>query len=345
MPNPPPELVKEQYQLRSTFFLNQLDDLGFFDQFGNIRELGTKVSKKLDWSARSKWAIQEDAWANVSNAAAGQEIFYFIHPNIISAYPTLIRYYRCVNLLPIKGLQRISGVSNVDGLERGAIALGAATADKLTAVLNENMSVMMRLSHVDEERLKGMMFATAGTSIDGSWRNKIGVEGERVVRAFLAQSLQSRGFVEAVGLIDGKILSATDASKLVLAEEVSSIRQITCTNGSQVVFGSEPDIELRSAGGAVLGGIEIKAGLDPAGALERLGAMLKSFESIISKDPDAQTILIASCITSEVQSRLNKSKAVSQIFTLTDVMNNKKGQQQVFVNEALMILELVARRT
>ena len=93
--------------------------------------------------------------------------------------------------------------------------------------------------------------------------------------------------------------------------------------------------------GKTLGAIEVKAGLDPAGALERLGAMFKSFDNILSKQPDAETILVASCITDEVDARLREAQSVRTIFILTDLINNKKGRAAIFINKVRSVLGLI----
>ena len=69
-----------------------------------------------------------------------------------------------------------------------------------------------------------------------------------------------------------------------------------------MVFGSEPDIRFER-GSRLLATIEIKGGTDPAGALERLGAMMKSFRET---HPGCVNFLIAGVVTDEMQSRLEK---------------------------------------
>lgn len=51
---------------------------------------------------------------------------------------------------------------------------------------------------------------------------------------------------------------------------------------------------------------------------------MKSFENIRSESSEAETILVASCITNEVDTRLRSMKGV-RTFIMTDVIQNKKG--------------------
>ncbi len=91
--------------------------------------------------------------------------------------------------------------------------------------------------------------------------------------------------------------------------------------------------------GDIVGIMEIKAGLDPAGALERLGAMFKSFENTLAEYPDAVTVLVASCITKEVESRLNTSMVVRQKYITTDITANDREKRK-FVNRLRVIMKL-----
>ena len=100
---------------------------------------------------------------------------------------------------------------------------------------------------------------------------------------------------------------------------------------------------LISAMGAIVGIIEIKSGLDPAGALERLGAMFKSFENTLAEYPDAVTILVASCITKEVDKRLNASMSVRQRYLTTDITSSE-AEKRKFVNRLRVIMQLVGRK-
>lgn len=101
---------------------------------------------------------------------------------------------------------------------------------------------------------------------------------------------------------------------------------------------------MRDARGRVLAGIEVKAGTDPAGALERLGAVFKSFDRILEESPEAETILVLSCITDEVQSRVDASATIKRKFNLVEILSNKNQIQTQFVNHLRGLLGL-SRRT
>lgn len=82
--------------------------------------------------------------------------------------------------------------------------------------------------------------------------------------------------------------------------------------------------------------IEIKGGKDPAGALERLGAMQKSFDATLAK---CKKILIAGVVTSEMRSRLDKIGDV-KVFIFDDLLNDEEWN--AFTNEVFhYILRIV----
>ena len=114
-------------------------------------------------------------------------------------------------------------------------------------------------------------------------------------------------------------------------------------NGYSILFSSEPDVTIFDPSGSIVGVIEIKSGLDPAGALERLGAMFKSFENTLAEYPDAVTILVASCITDEVDKRLNSSMTVRQRYLTTDITSSEPEKRK-FVNRLRTIMHLTGKK-
>ncbi len=346
MPTVPKEVILEQYQLKSTFFAEKLNEMGFFHFAERIGRIISNQSDAFAWDERTLWGITDDAWEKAKENEI-HPLSVFCHPKILRLHPKLLRYYRCVALLPQKGLSKISGLGNVKEIENGTQTLNNTKIPNILTALNEQTSTIISLTtDIDNEKLSGMMYATAGTTIDGSWRNQIGEEGERVIRSLLLKSLLDN--MEIMALVDKKdrsykVQDWTNEYGNPIAS-INSIKSITVNNGSVVFFSSEPDVQFLNNLGAVVGAMEIKAGIDPAGALERLGAMFKSFDNVLSVSPKAKTILVATCITDEVEARLRESNDVSQIFITTDVINNKGGRGEKLANSARSILGLIPPR-
>ena len=338
----PESAVKESYLLKSTFFYNRLNTNGYFSLFMKVKKFVKIEGDKLDWSKRTEWNISEDAWDIIRERGISPALV-FVHPKVLKLNPCFLKFYRSVAMLPQKGLSAISKVANIDSIEKGKTDSGRIKSEsisKLTNTINEVISVVVTVaSGLNEKRLEGMMYATAGTNIDGAWRNQIGAEGERVIRTIILNGLLN--YNEVTSLIDKTNntieIDSEEANKL--TEDIELVKTINLSNGYSVYFSSEPDITMYNPEGDIVGIIEIKAGLDPAGALERLGAMFKSFENTLAEYPDAVTILVASCITKEVDNRLNASMVVRQKYITTDITANDREKRK-FVNRLRVIMKL-----
>lgn len=346
MPKVPESVTKEQYLLKSTFFFNKLKLHGYFDLFMKVQKLDQVEGRRLDWSKREQWSISKDAW----DALAANEVppmLVFAHPKILKMYPAFLKYYRSVAMLPQKGLKAISHVSNLDSIEEGKIEASALRDDKIKSLvksINEVLSLVVELSSgLSKNEIQGMMYATAGTNIDGSWRNQIGAEGERVIRSIILKELHSHNEVSSITFNKtNKVMSIKECDVSSLLGNMDTVKAINLINGYSVFFSSEPDITLYDAEGGISGIIEIKSGLDPAGALERLGAMFKSFENTLAEYPDAVTILVASCITDEVSLRLNASMVVRQTYITTKITSSDTEKRK-FVNRLRVIMKLTKK--
>lgn len=92
-------------------------------------------------------------------------------------------------------------------------------------------------------------------------------------------------------------------------------------------YGSEPDIDFVRSN-RLIATIEIKGGRDPAGALERLGAMKKSFAETPT---DCVNFLVAGVITPEMKTRLDAMGKV-KVYLLDEIA--KDGERwDDFINE------------
>lgn len=323
MPDVPQHVIAEQYQLKATFFANSLDRRGYIGLFEYVADNLSNLDSSLKWEKSDEFGIRPEIKSAIEDKGwnIGQHL---CHPNLIIANSRYLIYFRCIAALSQKGLKTLSGVSSVDKLEAGKGICNPQQAKSLAIAINENLNAIYAVALPDSEKLKGLMYATAGTTVDGSWRNQIGVEGERIIRTLFLKELLSHHEIAKVMSRSGLEYDAKDIDADWLDEKTAEISSCITSNGAVIQFASEPDIKLIDQNAKTVGGVEIKAGIDPAGALERLGAMMKSFENIRSESSEAETILVASCITNEVETRLRSMKGV-RTFIMTDVIQNKKG--------------------
>lgn len=339
----PYNVVKESYYLKSTFFYNKLRSNGYFDLFSEIQNLASIEGSKLNWDRRASWGISEDAWQIVSQSHL-DPMLVFAHPRILQLNPMFLKYYRSVAMISQKGLKTLAKVSNIEGIERGNYESGklpVRTVESIILILNDIISLVVSLStNLDTNEIQGMMYATAGTNIDGSWRNSIGSEGERVIRSIILKELLVNKEVSSITDRQNKTTPIEMTDALSILDLIENIKSVNLINGYSMIFSSEPDVAMFDDNGAIVGVIEIKAGLDPAGALERLGAMLKSFENTLEEYPNATTVLVSSCITNEVESRLSASMSVRLKYLTVEITSSDKNKRK-FANRMRKIMNLI----
>lgn len=338
MPKVPAEVTKEQYLLRSSFFYNRLRSEGFFKLFMQVQKYLKSEGERLEWTNRGEWGVSEDAWQLIQGTNIPVALV-FMHPKVLTTCPEFLRYYRSVAMIPQKGLTAVSGVSSSEKIENGQSGVSKSQTERLVRTINEFTSLMVNLSTgLNKNELEGMMYATAGVKIDGSWRNQIGNEGERVIRTILFDGLVANDEVSSV-TCRGNTVEVTPKTVNRIREGLEEDQTLNLINGYSMKYSSEPDVEMKDENGDTVGIIEIKSGIDPAGALERLGAMLKSFENTLAEYPSAATILVASCITDEVQKRLNASMIVRSTYVTTSITSSA-SEKRKFVNKIRSLLKL-----
>lgn len=169
--------------------------------------------------------------------------------------------------------------------------------------------------------------ANLGTQINGSWRNEIGNEGSRRIHALILKHFLDKAQISEIILKDDTI-----ASPARVPASIEDIGGLKLVNGYKVLFGSEPDISIRNPQGVLEGAIEVKAGLDPAGALERYGAAKKSFDKTLSENKAAITFHVASSpmLTTAVMDAMANDRLVRKEFNLTDIFVNDAAREEFF---------------
>ena len=105
--------------------------------------------------------------------------------------------------------------------------------------------------------------------------------------------------------------------------------EYTLHDGFVMVFSSEPDVAFRRDG-SLEATIEVKGGIDPAGALERLGAADKSAQAAIEVNPRCKNFLVAGVITPEMRRRLDQSRLFEKDFELVELLSDENRQSEFF---------------
>ena len=229
---------------------------------------------------------------------------------------------------------------NITRLEDGSSSvLPLAKAERLAHLFNSTMGQLFSVRFPPLGELQAVLFLTAGTQVDGSWRNQIGQGAERTVRRLLVRHFSEAGYLHcAVRRRDNREIPVDNVAALLA--DIGQYSACVLSNGAQIIFGSEPDITLVNPAGEVAGAIEVKGGTDPAGALERLGAAGKSFENTLEENPSARTIYLAGAITPEAENRLQRDRRFRSYHDLKEVLTNEVERRRFLdeVNRLLWIL-------
>lgn len=275
-----------------------------------LRELIVSLSDELDFYPLDDMMISEQAWEYVTGSGIEPKLV-FAHPSVLREHPRASQYYRGLALLPQKRVADIAvPVSSwEDGSRKTPITdeQGSRVARLYNAVIS---SIIEGTTNWTLENGYRNIIANMGIGLDGTFRNIIGRDAEDLIRTRIRNWLESRQLI---------LNQNSDATEFQLPA------------GYSMRYGSEPDVLFRRELSGVVrdvATIEIKGGKDPAGALERLGAMQKSFEAT---PPNCVNMLIAGVVTTEMRSRLDQM-GVEKVFLLDDLSYDGASWTD-FVNE------------
>ena len=276
--------------LRSTVIaerLRQRTDENLRDRISQLPEPGYNLDELM---------ISPQAWAHVVSSGIPTRLV-FAHPSILQDHPQTSQYYRGISLLSQK---RVADIARpVSAWEGGERKTPPATEDCLTVARLYNTVISSIITGSTNWTLQNgyrNTLATMGIGLDGTFRNMIGQDAEALIKNRIAEWLRHHS------------LLPNDPSDPVLFH---------LPNDTTMRFGSEPDI-LFERNEETIATIEIKGGKDPAGALERLGAMQKSFDAT---PPGCVNILVAGVVTSEMQHRLSQIGVV-KVFLLDELAHD-----------------------
>ena len=336
------EANRINYRLRSTFFYRKLKEYKTLS-FSNKIDQILPAKHLYSWQGQADWGIGEDAFAYINGHDNLQLIQVFCHPRLIREHSILIAYYRNIAALSQKAVKYLVGidVKKIEIDEENHYPLKEDLAKRLAQLFNEHISLIIdsSIESLTKDELYGILLASTGTQIDGSWRNAIGEEAEKVVQRLLVKEAKERNFLAALLPRVGTAIELYNPEKL--EEQLGNIeryRGVMLVNQTSMLFSSEPDISLLGNQGTTVGVIEVKGGADPAGALERYGAAKKSFEEAFRRNSQVKTILVASCITSEVHTRIQNDSTISTYFNLTEILSEDSTKYKQFVQEVFSIL-------
>ncbi len=299
-------LRKLKSQLLTSALKEKRDELAF--------KALKKIKAPLDWESRGGLMIDESAWDHVVKRLGHDPKEVFCHPDVLLECPITSIYYRGLAGLSIKAARDYVGA--IENLEKGSVRSRLTRSKAVAMARTYNTFVCSIIKNTTEWTLedgKRTVIATLGITFDGVMRNKIGEIAEERVRSLLIEWLTAK-----------QLIAWSTPASMIHAKSVQKEYQLR--NGLVMQFASEPDISFLKNDDLVAV-VEIKGGIDPAGALERYGAALKSFEDAIKKSPKCKTFYIGGVFTEELKRRMDADRLVEKSFNVIEILQQPAARE------------------
>ena len=280
------------------------------------KEIIEKYDKKLSFKPLSKFLIDQYAWDYISNLNLKPHLV-FCHPNLLSEFPVVSLYYRGMAGLSIKAAKDYVG--SIESLEVGSkkVRLNDEKVLKMSRIYNLFIgSIILNSTNWTLENGHRTIIATMGISLDGTIRNKVGDIGEDRMRRLVLQWLLDKDLI-----LNPEFNSDNMPDILPRSYELKQDIKMN--------FSSEPDISFFK-NDELIATIEIKGGIDPAGALERYGAAKKSFEHAVSQSGRCRNFYLGGVFTEELERRINSDRLVEKMYNMILILNERKIRDDFF---------------
>lgn len=284
--------------------------------FQKIRDL----SIELDWKNLDAFSVEKEAWDYVVKKKKYDPKLVFCHPEIIKVLPSSSLYYRCLTGLSIKAAKDYIG--SIESLEVGnkRARLDNKKALKMAQIYNTFICAILKgLDNWTIEDGKRTMIATMGITLDGVMRNKVGSVAEERIRTLIFEWLLDKGLIVE--------------PKLDPSDEIELPTECELIDNIFMKFSAEPDVSFyrkHSGQEELLAIIEIKGGIDPAGALERYGAATKSFQHALGNSQKCKNFFLSAVYTSELQNRIKNDRLVEKYYNIVDILEEPEIKKDFF---------------
>ena len=263
----------------------------------------------LDWSGLN---ISEKAWNKVIHKGI-KPVRIFAHPRVLRGDSKRISYYRMLSMVSQKSMGHVGLCIN--SYEINIKSLDSSSALNIAQHLNSIICMLIEADEVIDERefdlWRGM---AAGSQAQGSWQNSKGEIAEDLVKNVVLIRVKETGL-------------AAD-----LPTNQEKFKKQRLSDGRILTMGKEPDIAIFHKDGKIQVAIEIKGGIDTAGALERFGAAIKSLDRAKQDNPDSITVLIVheASLTDTANGEIDRSKSIDYKFILGELMSKEEEKIKLF---------------
>ena len=293
---------------KSEFFHQKLHEYGLLESAYAIENV---QGENLDWNKKDL-GISEKAWKKVIHRGI-QPVRVFAHPDVLRTVHRSVGYYQKLALVSLKSMNNIGLTITTYESGQNKRPMNQQKAEDVCRRLNELISRLIESDDVIDPRefdlWRGM---TAGSTAQGSWQNKKGDRTEDVIKGIITRRIQSKGLLTRQS-DDGKELRLKD--------------------GRILEYGSEPDLAFYDKDHQILIAVEIKGGIDTAGVLERIGAVIKSLSRAKQENPGVATVLVIPGVSMTEQAKQELEAHQSDIdrwFMVEDVLNSNDVRREIF---------------
>jgi hypothetical protein len=272
---------------------------------------------KLNWKPLAGLLIEQRAWEYVIAAKRYDPKLVFCHPDILLHNPATSIYYRGLCGLSLKAVRDYFGA--VDSLEAGNPRARLDRRKAVRMARTYNAFVCSIINNSTDWTLDNgyrTIVATLGITLDGVMRNKVGSIAEERIRTMVLDWLHEHKLVVKPILIGDQIYAP-------------HTNTFSLRGGVIMQFGSEPDISF-TRDKNLLAVIEIKGGIDPAGALERYGAATKSFQHAITTSVRCKNFYVGAVFTPELRSRIEADRLVEKTFNVIEILHDRRARDKFF---------------
>ncbi len=275
-----------------------------------------QFNRALEWKPLSNLLIDAEVWKYVVTRKRHDPKLVFCHPDVLLSAPSTSIYYRGLCGLSLKAARDYFGA--VDATESGSSRARLDRAKALKMARTYNAFICSIINNSTEWTLDNgyrTVIATLGITLDGIMRNKVGSIAEERLRGMILEWLIAKNLI------------AEPAVSKRTTELSGNVFQLH--GGITMRFGSEPDVAF-TRGDTFLAVIEIKGGIDPAGALERYGAATKSFQHATQASPQCENFYLGAVFTPELQRRIGNDRLVKKVFNLVEVLRDPRVRRKFF---------------
>lgn len=292
---------------KSGFFHQKLHEWGLLEVAYDLEQI---KGEDLDWS-RPNLNISEKAWNKVIHKGI-KPVRVFAHPKVLREDSKRVSYYRMLSMVSQKSMGHVG--LGINSYEINTKTIDLSSALSIAQHLNSIICMLIEADEsIDEREFDLWRGMAAGSQAQGSWQNSKGEIAEDLVKNVVLDRVKEKGLVTYL-------------------PHQGKNKELRLIDGRTLTMGKEPDIAILHKDGKIQVALEIKGGIDTAGALERFGAAIKSLDRAKQENPNSITVLIVheTSLTDTANGEIERSKSIDHKFTIGELLSKEEEKIKLF---------------